>query len=69
MKATWLSGNIRQIVGVVIAGVLLILALSGTAEAATITVSNLNDSGTGSLRQAIADATPGDSINFAVTVP
>src|ERR1043166_5617387 len=35
--------------------------------AATITVINLNDSGAGSLRQAIADAVPGDMINFTVT--
>jgi len=34
---------------------------------AAITVTNLNDSGPGSLRQAIADVAPGDSINFAVT--
>ncbi len=36
------------------------------ATAATLTVTNLNDSGPGSLRQAIADAAPGDTINFAV---
>jgi hypothetical protein len=33
----------------------------------TITVTNLNDSGAGSLRQALADASDGDTINFAVT--
>src|SRR6188508_3123933 len=33
-------------------------------SAATITVTNTNDSGAGSLRQAIADATPGSTINF-----
>lgn len=32
---------------------------------ATITVSNYNDSGPGSLRQAIVDASSGDTINFA----
>ena len=31
---------------------------------ATITVTNLNDSGTGSLRQAILDANFGDTITF-----
>jgi hypothetical protein len=36
-------------------------------SAATITVINNDDSGPGSLRQAIADAAPGDTINFAVT--
>ena len=34
---------------------------------ATITVSNTNDSGAGSLRQAIIDAAPGDTIDFSVT--
>ena len=37
------------------------------AHAATITVTNTNDSGPGSLRQALADANDGDTINFAVT--
>ena len=37
-------------------------ALPGTAGAAPV-VSNTNDSGQGSLRQAIADAAPGDTIN------
>ncbi|HEY9174733.1 MAG TPA: DUF642 domain-containing protein [Verrucomicrobiae bacterium] len=37
------------------------------SPASTRTVVNLNDSGPGSLRQAIADAAPGDTINFAVT--
>ncbi|MGD1804093.1 DUF4347 domain-containing protein [Dapis sp. BLCC M126] len=35
---------------------------NGTLD--TITVTNNNDSGTGSLRQAIADANPGDTIEF-----
>ena len=34
------------------------------AQAATITVTNTNDSGAGSLRQALADANNGDTINF-----
>lgn len=38
-----------------------------TANAVTITVTNLNDSGPGSLRQAIADAASGDTIKFSVT--
>jgi hypothetical protein len=36
--------------------------------AATITVTNGNDSGAGSLRQAIIAASPGDTINFAPSV-
>ena len=35
------------------------------AAASTITVTNTNDSGAGSLRQAIANATSGDTIKFA----
>jgi CSLREA domain-containing protein len=35
--------------------------------ATTRTVTNLNDSGAGSLRQAIADSAAGDTINFSVT--
>ena len=36
----------------------------GRRSANTITVTNTNDSGPGSLRQALADATNGDTINF-----
>jgi len=41
---------------------LYFVALS--TQAATIMVANTNDSGTGSLRQALADAVDGDTINF-----
>jgi predicted outer membrane repeat protein len=55
----------RVLVGVLV----LFLALAGSnppvAHAATLTVSNTNDSGSGSLRQAIADAGSGDIITFA----
>ena len=44
----------------------LLLAARGTA-ATTINVTTLADAGAGSLRQAIADAAPGDTINFAVS--
>ena len=44
----------------------LLAAQSGGVKAAT-NVTNLNDSGPGSLRQAIADGAPGDTITFAVT--
>jgi hypothetical protein len=36
-------------------------------RAGTITVTNTNDSGLGSLRQALADANDGDTIDFSVT--
>src|SRR5437773_5095787 len=50
---------------------LLCAAMAGvqSARASTITVTNTNDSGAGSLRQALADANPGDTIDFAVTTP
>ena len=37
------------------------------ARASTITVTNTNDNGPGSLRQALRDAHDGDTVNFAVT--
>ncbi len=40
-------------------------AFPSAAGAATITVANTNDSGAGSLRQALADANPGDTIDLA----
>lgn len=43
----------------------VVAASAPVARAATITVSNANDSGAGSLRQAIADAAAGDTITFA----
>ena len=47
----------------------LVALVVGTAvtQAATLTVTNLSDRGAGSLRQAIADAASGDTINFSVT--
>src|SRR5438270_1120640 len=48
-------------------GVLLLCAVAVPVHATTITVTNTNDSGPGSLRQALADANNGDTINFAVT--
>lgn len=49
--------------------VILLLAVAYVpfTQAATLTVSNLSDSGSGSLRQAITDAASGDTINFSVT--
>ena len=48
----------------------IVLGLAGplapAARAATRTVTTLADSGDGSLRQAIAEAAPGDTITFAV---
>src|SRR5262249_18920468 len=45
----------------------LICAVCATVCANTITVTNTNDDGPGSLRQALVDANGGDTITFAVT--
>ena len=47
-------------------GMLFVAAIVG-ARADTITVTNINDSGAGSLRQALVDVNDGDTIDFAVT--
>jgi hypothetical protein len=43
------------------------LLLTTRAHADIITVTNLNDRGSGSLRQALVDANDGDTITFAIT--
>src|ERR1700757_2335926 len=59
------------LIGVLVFSATIVLALAHrTTRCATaniITVTNLNDSGAGSLRQALADASDGDTINFAVS--
>src|SRR5437016_3266043 len=45
----------------------LVCAVVISVHANVITVTNTNDSGPGSLRQALADANDGDTITFAVT--
>jgi hypothetical protein len=56
------NSNICRILFATCLSALCLIALS--TQAATITVTNTNDSGAGSLRQAIADAVDGDTINF-----
>jgi hypothetical protein len=46
---------------------ILFFAVVLALRADTITVTNTNDSGPGSLHQALADANDGDTIDFAVT--
>jgi hypothetical protein len=53
----------RSTILITAAGLLIGMAGAGTAHGA-ITVANQNDSGSGSLRQAIADASPGETINL-----
>jgi hypothetical protein len=45
----------------------LLCAVASSTQANIITVVNTNDSGPGSLRQALADVNDGDTINFAVS--
>jgi predicted outer membrane repeat protein len=53
--------------GFAVIAVLLFCTMAIIARAATITVTNTNDSGPGSLRQALVNANNGDTIDFAVT--
>jgi hypothetical protein len=45
----------------------LMCAVVPLSHANVITVTNTNDSGPGSLRQALADANGGDTIEFSIT--
>ncbi len=61
MYNAWVKRNLALwLVGAVV-------FISFPISAATITVTSTADSGAGSLRQAIADANPGDTIDFSVT--
>ncbi len=62
-----MDSGIREIRFALIS-VLLLCAMATQTGAATITVTNTNDSGPGSLRQAILNASSGDTINFAPSV-
>ena len=59
------NSHICRILFATFLSALCLIALS--TQAATITVINTNDSGAGSLRQALADTNDGDTIDFAVT--
>jgi hypothetical protein len=60
--------NARRSEQRIMALIVLFWAMSGLAIADTITVINTNDSGVGSLRQAIAKASDGDTIEFDSTL-
>src|SRR4051812_38065051 len=59
------NSNMCRILFATCLGALCLTALS--TQAATITVTNINDSGAGSLRQVVADAHDGDTVNFGIT--
>ena len=62
-----MADRIRSFVVALIVVPALFLAMSGLARAATLTVTNTNDTGAGSLRDEILAALPGDAINFSVS--
>jgi hypothetical protein len=55
-----------MLAGLLVAGLSLSMA---PVFAATLTVTNTYDSGPGSLRDAIAVASPGDTVNFSLAYP
>ncbi len=57
----------KRMRGMRFAAMLLICAIATQTHASTITVTNRNDGGPGSLRHALHDANDGDTISFAVT--
>ena len=62
------NGHLRLILVLVVATVAVLLSgQRGEVHAAPITVNSLSDSGGGSLRQALIDASSGDVIDFSVT--
>jgi hypothetical protein len=71
VKAHLIRGAFYLILLLAVCAIPFALAYRTTTKrnqpANTITVTNTNDSGPGSLRQALADANDGDTINFAVT--
>jgi hypothetical protein len=62
-ELTWVCNSVTLVVCALVLGV---LGSAGTTWAAPPLVTNLNDSGAGSLRQAIADAAAGDTITLQV---
>ena len=66
----WSRGTALLCLGlaVLLAG-LLAAGLRLEVHAGSLTVTNTNDAGPGSLRQAVADAAPGDTVEFALTYP
>ena len=60
----------KKLISIILSAAVMVLLLGTTTNpthAATITVTSLNNSGTGTLRAAIAAAGSGDTINFSVS--
>jgi hypothetical protein len=64
---THLTPSLKPMTKRGVLSVLLALWSIAAANAATLTVTNTDDSGPGSLRDTIAAAAPGDTIDFSVT--
>lgn len=60
-RVAWLAAS------AVLIALIPTLSIQQPASAATVEVTNCHDSGAGSLRQAVADAAPGDTIRFALS--
>jgi len=69
MKTKSTETKFKSFVGIRSAAIAAVLLCAPIipARATTIIVTNTNDSGAGSLRQALAIANDGDTITFAVT--
>jgi hypothetical protein len=63
------SSGFRTLAALVPAAVALALSLPPAVASADVTVANRNDSGPGSLRQAIADVAPGDVVHVPAGTP
>jgi uncharacterized repeat protein (TIGR01451 family) len=68
IRSLRISTAMRWLVSAALVALLAPAAPIYLARAATLTVTNANDSGVGSLRQAIADAAPGNTLTFAPQV-
>jgi hypothetical protein len=69
LRSVMKTSPLKMIVDLLLACVIVAITTQTFAQGSTIAVINTNDSGPGSLRQAIANATAGDTIHFRLTYP
>ena len=65
-----MRGSIRLVIASLVLGfatLSVVVLPAGVASAATVVVTNCNNSGPGSLRQAVASANSGDTITFSLS--